>query len=126
MGEVQTGRDLLGGEPERAGEQFLDAGGAYLVQLVRDPGDAERVVDAEPGVEALQHLPVVDVDRPGGDAEPGEDLVDDPGEFGVEVQRDAVDVDDVDVTLGKFAVAAFLRALAAPDPLHLVALERED
>ncbi len=126
VGEIQTGFDLCGCQRGPRGEQLLDPGRTHFVNLVRDPDDAERVVDAQAAVEALQHLPIVDIDRPGGDVQAGQDLVDDPGELGVEVQRNVVDVDDVDVALGELAVAALLRTLATPDPLHLVALERED
>ncbi len=48
------------------------------------------------------------------------------GQFGVEGHRQAVDADDIDVALGEFAETPGLRTLAAPDPLHLIALERED
>ncbi len=126
MGEIQTGPDLRGRQLEPRGEQFLDAGCADLVNFVRDPDDGERIIDAQAEVEALQHLPVVDIDRPGGDVQTGQDLVNDPGKLGVEVERNVVDVDDIDVTLGELTIAPLLRALASPDPLHLVAPERED
>ena len=42
------------------------------------------------------------------------------------MERQRAVADDVDVRLGELAVAALLRAFAAPDLLDLVAAERED
>ncbi|MGH4002225.1 MAG: hypothetical protein ACRDTJ_32695, partial [Pseudonocardiaceae bacterium] len=59
------------------------------------------VADTQALIEALENLPAVDVERPSGQGQLGQDLVDDPRQFGVEVQRYLVDVDDVDVALGE-------------------------
>ena len=125
-GQVQAGRCLLLGQSHRAGQGFPYTVRADLVDLVCCPDDRERIGDAESFVEALEDFPVVDVDRPLRQVQAGQDLMDDPRQLGIVVQRDLIGVDHVDVTLGEFPVAALLRALTAPDPLNLVPLERED
>src|SRR5699024_5998726 len=120
--QPQTGIDLFIGQP--VGEQDLpDTVVPDLVQFVHGTDDHDRVLDPQPFVEALQHLAVVDAERPGRDVQTTEYPVDDAGQFGIEVQRYGVDVDHVDVALGEFAEATLLGALSPPDPLHLVTLE---
>ncbi len=71
---------------------------------------------------AGEDLAVVDFHHH-GDAELGEYLVGDLNQLCLVDERGAAD--DVGVALVEFTVAAFLRAVGAPDGLHLVTLERE-
>src|SRR3989442_10443683 len=41
------------------------------------------------------------------------------------MQREVIEVDDVNVALIELAIASLLRSLTTPGPLHLVAFERE-
>src|SRR6266700_343022 len=52
-------------------------------------------------------------------------LVDNSGHFRVKVQRHNIIVDNIDIALVKLSESSLLRPLAAPDTLHLVALERD-
>ena len=97
-----------------------------LVELVDDPHHRVGVGDAEPAVEALDQLAVVDLQpQPAGSGRPRQRLGHHPGDLDVVVERQGVAADDVDVGLGELAVAALLRPLAAPHLLDLVAPERE-
>src|SRR5690606_9630255 len=100
--------------------------GTDLRELVDGPQGAVDVREADAGVEALGDLPVVHGDADRGDRQGGQRLGHDERELDLVVEGQRLRADDVDVGLGELAEATLLGALAPPDLLDLVALERED
>ena len=100
-------------------------GRADLLELVDAAQDARGVREADPGVEALGQLAVVDPQQEIGDGQRVQRLGDHQRDFDVVPERQFAVADNVDVRLGELAGPALLRTLAAPDLLDLVAAERE-
>ena len=98
---------------------------ADLVELVHGAQCGLRVGSADPAVEALDQLAVVDLHRQRRNRQRSERVGDHSGDLDVVVERQRTRRRRVDVGLDELAVAALLRPLAPPAPLDLVALERE-
>ena len=112
-------------EVQLANEYPLDLGRANFVDFVHRPDHGDWIGKPKSTVEALEYLAVVELDDERADLQLGENLVGDARQLGIEVQRDPVRVDHVDVALRELAVASVLRALTTPHLLDLVTLERE-
>ena len=125
------GRELEGLRGLRRGGAGLrlqgigDAPGADLVELVDHAQGGLDVLEADGLVEALGHLAVVDADPHGRDRQGGQRLGHHQGQLDLVVEGQRVGAHDVDVRLAELAEPAVLGALAPPDLLDLVALERE-
>ncbi len=99
---------------------------ADLVQLVHGAHDVAGFLrQTHHGVEAVENLPVVDVDPEPGQAEAPEYLIDNGGDFRLVENVQLAVADDVDVRLIKFPEPAALRPLAPVDLADLVAAEGE-
>ncbi len=116
---------LIGRGAGRLDEERGDGVGRLLVELVDGADRGGDVGDAEAAVEALDQLAVVDLERQRRQRKGGEGLDHHPHHLDVVVERQLVAAHDVDVGLVELAVAAFLRPLAAPGRLDLVAAEGE-
>jgi hypothetical protein len=126
--QLEQRRDLCRIEAEAlAGQPRLD----LAARLLAEPIDLVQhallrgVRDVERREQPAQELPVVEVDRERTERELAKDAVDDRRDLGVVRQRQRILADNVDVALVELAIAALLRALAAIDPLDLVAAERK-
>ena len=103
------------------GEFFVDLVETDLVEFVDGHGDVDNLVGRTDHFgNAGEDFAVVDLD---GDAntEAGEDFVDNLHEFDLIEER--IGADNVGIALVELAIAAFLRAIGAPNGLDLVALE---
>ena len=118
-------RSLLGARADLLLEQPRDLLRADLLQLVDAAQHAGGVLQADAPVEALGELAVVHADEEVADRQGAERLGHHQCDVGVVPGREGAVADDVDVRLGELAGAALLRALPAPDLLHLVATEGE-
>ena len=123
QGQARLG--LFGRGARGLDEQGGDGLGGLLVELVDGADRGRDVGDAEAAVEALDQLAVVELERQRRQGQLPEGLDHHPHHLDVVVERQLVTTDDVDVGLVELAVAAFLRALAAPGRLDLVAAEGE-
>ena len=124
-GQLQRCLRLLVGGSEFGLQQFRDLGRADLFQLVDAAQHAGGVVQADAAVEAFGQFAVVDAQAEVRNGQGAEGLGNHQGDLHVIAERQLAVAHDVDVRLGEFAGAAFLRTFAAPDLLDLVAPERE-
>ena len=124
-GELEAAPRLLGGGAGVGHEQVGDGVRGQLVELVDGADRGGDVGQAEPAVEALDQLAVVELEAQRRERQRVERVDHHPHHLDVVVERQLVAPDDVDVGLGELAVAALLRPLAAPGRLDLVAAERE-
>ncbi len=127
--EGQQPVDRAGVEPEvgrrERGAHVVFAALVELVDLAQDERLPRGLGDAEPLEKAPHQLAVVEVNGEGPDAEVAKDAINDRRQLGVVADRERIFADDVDVALVEFAKAPRLVALAAVDPLHLVAPKGE-
>ena len=99
---------------------------ADLVQLVHGAHDVAGLFrQTHHGVEAVENLPVVDMNLEPGQAEALEYLIDDGGDFRLVENVQLAVADDIDVRLIEFPEPAALRPLAPVDLADLVAAEGE-
>ena len=99
---------------------------ADLVQLVHGAHDVAGLLrQTHHGVEAVENLPVVDMNLEPGQAEALEYLIDDGGDFRLVENVQLAVANDIDVRLIEFPEPAALRPLAPVDLADLVAAEGE-
>ena len=124
-----TGAGLGFAQPHLFGQHLDHHIWPNLVVLVDALENGCGVLDPEAPVEPLREFPVVDPNAHRRQSQVPVQLPENveghQGDLGVVVIGQPVASDDVDVGLGELPVASLLRALTAPDLLHLVAAEGE-